>query len=311
MAMDHTPYGQVARPGYLAQVTLALIFIRDTSASGRLSIRNGDRFGLAHLYFRDARLIHVTGDKRDGESVLQDLITCSKGSVRFDAALMVNYETVTWQQAQVFARWLAFLEMRGIMQGIPRERLDGLVRSLTLHLPGEPIALPETIEHFEEHEEEARARNLQRFNQSVQQFVQRAIPEEQRHQLRQVTQRLNQVVSQAGDATQELTRRFARTTQQGLSQATDLAQEMARRGSQRAEELMQQNLNRERGEQLIQSVQETVESVKQAVHQQVDKAMSQVSSPLPPELQALSVRPSPVRALRTSNPTTGLLKEGQ
>src|SRR5579884_1673328 len=235
MAMDHTPYGQVARPGYLAQVTLALIFILDTSASGRLSIRNGDRFGLAHLYFRDARLIHVTGDKRDGESVLQDLITWSKGSVRFDAALMVNYETVTWQQAQIFARWLAFLEMRGIMQGIPRERLDGLVRSLTLRLPGEPIALPETIEHFEEYEEEARARSLQRFNQGVQQFVQRTFSEEQRQQLVQVTHKLNSVVLQAAGATQEWTKRVARTTQEGLSQATGAAQDVVRRSSLRAE----------------------------------------------------------------------------
>lgn len=311
MAMEHTPYKQVARPGYLAEVTLALIFIRDTSASGRLSIRNSERFGLAHLYFRDARLIHVTGDKCDGESVLQDLLTWSKGSVRFDSALTVNYETLTWQQAQLFARWLGFLEMRGLMQGIPRERLDGLARSLTLHLPGEPIALPETVEHYEEYKEEARARNLQRFNQGVQQFVQHTFSEEQRQQLVQVTQRVNAVVSQAAGVTQEWTKRVARTTQEGLNQATGAAQEAVRRGSQRAEELVQQTLNHERGQQLMQSVQETVDSAKQTVGQQVDEAISQVSSPLPPELQALSVRPGPRRAMRASNPTPGLAKEGQ
>src|SRR5438552_12037364 len=98
-----------SRPGYLAEVTLALMSLRDSNASGRLSIRNVEQFGLAHLYFRHARLVHVTGDKRDGEVVLNDLLSWSKGCVRFDTAITVKYEDVTWQQAQVFARWLAFL----------------------------------------------------------------------------------------------------------------------------------------------------------------------------------------------------------
>ena len=151
-----------SHPGYLAEVTLALLQIRDTRTSGRLSIRNGERFGLAHLYFKEACLIHVTGDKMDGEIILNDLLTWSKGTIRFDPALMVSYESVTWQQAQIFARWLAFLEMRAIMQGIPRIRLDGFVRDLTGHLPGEPIAFPQQIANYEEHDEEALGRQWQR-----------------------------------------------------------------------------------------------------------------------------------------------------
>ena len=177
-------------------VTLALLHIRDTRATGRISIRNAERFGLAHLYFNAARLIHITGDKRAGEVILNDLLTWSRGSVRFDAALLVNYETVTWQQAQIFARWLAFLEMRGAMHGIPRARLDGFVQSFTANLPRQPIALPEEIEYYDEHEEVALARQWQRLNEGIQHLIERTVAEEQRQQLKQVSWRVNGVLLQ-------------------------------------------------------------------------------------------------------------------
>ncbi len=307
--MERTPdlRPQASRPGYLGVVTLALLHIRDTQASGRLSIRNGERFGLAHLYFNKARLIHVTGDKRDSESILNDLLTWSKGNVRFDAAIMVNYESVTWQQAQIFTRWLAFLEMRGIMQGISRTRLDGLVRSLVANLPREPIALPQEVEHYEEYDEMALARQWQRLSEGAQHLIERTIPEEQRQQLRQVSQRLNGVMHQASNISQELAKRAVKATQERVRQAADATQQAARQGSLRAEELARQTFNEERRQQIIQSTQRTVESVKQTVSQKVsqgvDNALSETNSPLPPELQALSIRP--VRSLRSPSPAIG------
>jgi hypothetical protein len=300
----HSP---LSRPGYLAEVTMTLLHIRDTRGSGRLSIRNAERFGLAHLYFNGARLIHITGDKHDGEAILNDLLTWSKGSVRFDDALMVNYESVTWQQAQIFTRWLAFLEMRGIMQGIARTRLDGLARSLTANLPGEPIALPEEVEHYGEYDEATRIRQWQRLNEGVHYLIEHAITDEQRQQLKLVSQRVNGVMQQAGGATQELAKRAARTTQDGLRQAAEVAQEAARQSAQRAEELMRQTFNEERRQQIILSMQETVESVKQTVSQtvsqRVEDAFTQRISPLPPELQARSIRP--MRSFQTPSPVIG------
>jgi hypothetical protein len=266
MDMEHAPdlHPHVSRPGYLAEVTIALLYIREMYASGRLSIRNGERFGLVHLYFSQAQLIHITGDKRDGEIILNDLLTWTKGAVRFDPAMVVDYETVTWQQAQIFARWLAFLEMRGIMQGIPRARLNGLVQSLTANLPVERIVLPEEVEYYEESEEIALSRQWQRLNEGVHHLIERSVPEEQRQQLRQVSQRVNGVVQQAGDITQELTKRAARATQEGVRQAAEVAHEAARQSAQRAEEIVKQALNQERRQQFIESTQRTVESVKQA-----------------------------------------------
>src|SRR5437660_1266797 len=54
--MQLTPglYSSTSRPGYLAEVTVALLQIRDTRASGRLSIRNEKRLGegIQHLIER-------------------------------------------------------------------------------------------------------------------------------------------------------------------------------------------------------------------------------------------------------------------
>src|SRR5579863_929886 len=100
------PSSQGTRPGYFAEVTLVLIDIRDRGTSGRLSIRNSEKFGLAHLYFREARLVHVAGDKHGGEAVLQDLLSWSKGNCRFDGRALIEYDDVTWQQAQLFEKWV-------------------------------------------------------------------------------------------------------------------------------------------------------------------------------------------------------------
>lgn len=281
-----------SRPGFLAEVTLALLFVRDRRASGRLSLRNAEQFGIAHLYFNEARLIHVTGDKCDAEGTLTDLSGWTKGSVRFDSGMLVAFESLTWQQAHIFGRWLAYLEMRGIMQG--QERLEGLARSLMLRLPGEPIVLPSEVEYHEEYEAEARARQWQRINEGARQLVERTLSDEQREQLKQFAQDVQQVVIQAGEATQDLARRASRATQESLQRtvesAAEMTQEVARQGTQRAEELVKQALSREHRQQIIQSMQETVESVKQSVGQKVEQAISQGTSPLPPKLQARSIR---------------------
>lgn len=166
---------QFFRPGYFAQVTLVLMKIRDTLASGRLSIRNTEQAGLAHLYFRNARLVHVTGTKSLGEAVLQDVLSWSRANIRFDQNLLVSYEDLTWQQAEVFTRWLVFLEMHGRLHGISQMTLQGLTHSLTATLPGKPVALPQEIEYYEEYELDASQRQLQRLSEGVGQFVHRAI----------------------------------------------------------------------------------------------------------------------------------------
>ena len=352
--MEYTSeqYPQLSRPGYLAEVTLALLYIRDTRASGRLSVRNADRFGLVHLYFNQARLIHITGAKSDGEVLLNDLLTWTKGSVRFDPAVELNYETITWQQAQLFTRWLTFLQLRGITHGVPRTRLDGFAYSMSAHLPGEPIALPKEVEQHDEYEETL-IQQWQRLNEGVHNLVEHVLTEEQQEKLRQVSHHMNGLMHQASDVTQDLAKRVAKATQEGLFQAGEVVQEAARQSVQRAEvivkqafnedrrqkllestqrrvesvrqaaetvrqstlraeDFMKQTFNEDRRQQILQSMQDTVETVKltvsQSVSQTVDGTLSQTGSPLPPELQAMSIRP--MRSFQQPSPAVNGSGEG-
>jgi hypothetical protein len=196
---------------YFSEVTFALIEIRDCKSSGRLSIRNGERIGLAHLYFKEGRFVHVVGDKRDAEAVLYGLLSWSKGQVRFDPAVTVAYEDVTWQQVEVFSRWLSLLEMHGLAHGIPRSRLRDLARQLTARLPRRPIALPLAVEQREEQRDPL---HIPQLGEGVQHFLERTVPEEQREHIWRLSlstiQYVSDVVSHAGRLTQELTRRTAK-----------------------------------------------------------------------------------------------------
>ena len=207
-----------SRSGYLAEVTLALLYIRDTNASGRLSIRNGEQFGIAHLYFKQARLVHATGDKRDGGIILRDLLSWTKGAIRFDTAATIDYEDVTWQQAQIFARWLSFLELRAALYGIPQSRLNGLMHSLTTSLPGKPLTMPSEVVNYEEYHDAAGTRQWQRLSEGVNQVIDRTVPKEQREQIQQVSQsamhHMSTLLQQTGEATQSLARRVVQVFQE-------------------------------------------------------------------------------------------------
>lgn len=233
------PSIQGTRPGYFAEVTLELIDIRDRRASGRLSIRNSEKFGLAHLYFREARLVHVAGDKHGGEAVLQELLSWSKGSFRFDATALIEYDDVTWQQAQQFERWVAFLEMRGRLQGISQQRLQGLTHSLTIVLPGKPVALPQQVEYFEKYGQPAESAKLTKLTKltlddqmldassSTQQLIEQTPQQEQRTQVlkisRSALKQVDALVQQTRNVTQGLAQRVVRVTQGKVQQATDIA----------------------------------------------------------------------------------------
>ncbi|GHO43071.1 hypothetical protein KSX_12340 [Ktedonospora formicarum] len=124
-----------------------LIGIRDRRSTGRLSIRSCDRHGLVHFYFQNACLMHVMGDRCDGDALLNDLLGWRKANLRFDPDVFAPYEDVTWQQAELFTRWLGLLEVHGETYNVPPEVIGGLTKSLTSHLPLRPLEsefLPES-----------------------------------------------------------------------------------------------------------------------------------------------------------------------
>jgi hypothetical protein len=228
-----------ARLNYFSEVTLVLMEIRDQACSGRLSIRNCERVGLVHLYFKEARLVHVAGDKRDTEAVLHDLLSWSKGQVRFDPAVTVEYVDVSWRQGEIFTRWVSLLEMHGLAHGIPTSRLRGLTRQLTTHLPQKPIALPSAVE---QHEERRDVLSSHLSGEGIQHFLERAVPEEQRVRIRHLSlstmQHVGEVMLQAGRFTQELTRRATKLTHEKALRAVGFMYDTAKHAALHTEEVI-------------------------------------------------------------------------
>lgn len=88
--------------------------IRRTQAVGRLTIRNTVRLGVAHLYFRDGRLIHVVGNHLDAKATFADLRIWSLASVRFERGMLANNEGYSEEYERLFDDILLQLRIRGI-----------------------------------------------------------------------------------------------------------------------------------------------------------------------------------------------------
>ncbi|QBD78379.1 DUF4388 domain-containing protein [Ktedonosporobacter rubrisoli] len=89
--------------------------IRRRRAFGRLSLRNTERLGIVHLYFRAGKLIHIVGNHGDGRSLLQGLKTWTRGTVRFEGSVTPNEATIGAEHEQLFEEVLAYLQAHGIV----------------------------------------------------------------------------------------------------------------------------------------------------------------------------------------------------
>jgi hypothetical protein len=126
---------------------------------------------------------------------------------------------------------------------------------------------------------------------------------------RQSVLRTEGIVRQAFN--QDRRQKLLETTQRTVESVRQAA-ETARQSALRAEDFMKQTFNEDRRQQIIQSMQDTVETVKltvsQSVSQTVDDTLSQNRSPLPPELQARSIRP--MRSYQPPSPAINESGEG-
>ncbi|MHB8596496.1 MAG: hypothetical protein ACYDER_06760 [Ktedonobacteraceae bacterium] len=88
--------------------------IRRSHAQGRLTIRNIARLGVAHLYFRGGRLIHVVGNHLDANATFADLRTWSKATVRFERGVLAHNEGNVEEYEHLLDDVLLQLRVRGI-----------------------------------------------------------------------------------------------------------------------------------------------------------------------------------------------------
>lgn len=132
----HTPW-----QGSLWDLTGIIITIRRSRAFGRLTLRNSDRVGVAHLYFHDGKLVHIVGSSGDAEATLQDLRNWTHAFLRFERGANTATVTITDEQEQGFDALLTHFQTLGLIAppAMPRV-VEGDVVSKT---PGEQLLTPQ------------------------------------------------------------------------------------------------------------------------------------------------------------------------
>ncbi len=114
MAQTHPNSFQSPWQGSLWDLTRIIVSIRRSHAFGRLTLRNSDRVGLAHLYFQGGRLAHIVGSSGDAEATLEDLQRWAHAIVRFDRGTVSASIIVTEKLEQGLENVLQHLQRMGL-----------------------------------------------------------------------------------------------------------------------------------------------------------------------------------------------------
>ena len=113
--------------------------IRRSRAFGRLTLRNGDRVGMVHLYFHNGNLAHIVGSSGDAESTLRDLQRWTHATVRFERGSISTHTTITSAQTSNFDALLIHFQRLGLVAAPQPRVVEGDVVST---FQGEQLITP-------------------------------------------------------------------------------------------------------------------------------------------------------------------------
>ena len=117
--------------GSLRDLAKIVNSIRRSRAFGRLTVRNTSRLGVAHLYFRYGKLVHIVSNRGNAEATLADLPTWTRATVRFERGASITTDSITDEQEQLFDSVLLQLQIQGVVTAptTPRVVEGGVVAS--------------------------------------------------------------------------------------------------------------------------------------------------------------------------------------
>ncbi len=127
--------------GSLWDLTRIVTTIRRSRIFGRLTLRNSDRLGVAHLYFHGGRLVHIVGSSGNAEATLQDMQGWTHATLRFDRGATATGTTITDEQELAFDQLLLHFQEMGLTARVSMPRVvEGDVVSKT---QGEQLLAPQ------------------------------------------------------------------------------------------------------------------------------------------------------------------------
>lgn len=101
--------------GSLSDLAHVVKQIKQARAFGRLSLRNSERFSIAHLYFRAGKLVHVVGNRGDCRAILSELQAWTRGVIRFERGVTTIEVTLNEEHEQLLSDTLMYLQSRGVV----------------------------------------------------------------------------------------------------------------------------------------------------------------------------------------------------
>lgn len=89
--------------------------VRRMRAFGRLTLRNKERFSIAHLYFRAGKLAQVVGNRGDAGIILDELREWTHAFIHFDRGITMEDELLGSQYEQFLDEVLVHLHHQGFV----------------------------------------------------------------------------------------------------------------------------------------------------------------------------------------------------
>jgi hypothetical protein len=100
--------------GSLRDLTQIVNDIRRLRAFGRLTLRSTTHIGLAHLFFRGGKLVHIVSNSGDASATLADLQHWTRAAVRFERGIPEGKQNVSSDHERVFENLLLHLQKRSL-----------------------------------------------------------------------------------------------------------------------------------------------------------------------------------------------------
>ncbi len=110
----------------LAQIVQRIQRLR---AFGRLSLRNLERMGIAHFYFRAGKLVHIVGSRGNAQTTLLDVQEWRKATLRFDRGVTTPEVTVNEEYEQLLDSIILNMQQRGVVRAQPVPPMPRVVES--------------------------------------------------------------------------------------------------------------------------------------------------------------------------------------
>ena len=101
--------------GSLSDLANIIQNIKRSKAFGRLSLRNLEHIGIAHLNYRAGKLIQVVGNRGDARAILLDLKNWKNASVRFERSKFIVEVSLNGDHEELLDDVLAYLYRQGLI----------------------------------------------------------------------------------------------------------------------------------------------------------------------------------------------------